>query len=219
MGMTLGDAFNSRKKLDADIQTWINRLTQAGREHRSYVTKNIEGDNAYAPEAGTEKISLRHYTINECQQKLKELIEEDKILALRISLTNQKAKATIKGLDGVEKEMSVPELLVLKTDIIAKMEKAARAIPTKGETTGVFEETKNYIKQRTVAKIEKKKETLLEKGMKLEETVVIGYKVDEITEYGINQRQAWDEIDRIQDFAQRVKQAISEANKTELVEI
>jgi hypothetical protein len=219
MGMTLGDAFNRRKKLDADIQSWINRLTQAARDHREYVTKNLEGPDAYKPEPGTEKIVPRHYTIEECQRKLQELISEDQQLALRISLTNQKARATLQCLDGTLREMSVPELIVLKTDIILKMEKAARAVPTRVESMGVFEEGPTYVKQRSVTKIEKKKETLLEKGLKLEETVVTGYRIEENTEYGILQRQAWDEIDRIQEFAQRVKQAINEANKTELIDM
>ncbi len=219
MTMTLGDAFNRRKKLEADIESWSNRLTQAGKDKREYVTKEIEGEQAFKPEPGTEKIVTRHYTVEECHQKLLELIREDQELALRISLTNQNAKAQIEMLDGSKKEMSVPELLVLKTDIIPKLEKIARALPTTPDNVSVFEEGKGFIKHRNIKKLEKKKETLSEKGLKIEETIITGYQIQEFTEYGIAQRDAWNEIDRIQDFAQRVKQAINEANKTELVEL
>jgi hypothetical protein len=41
----------------------------------------------------------------------------------------------------------------------------------------------------------------------------------EHTDYGLPRREVWNEIDRIQEFAERVKQAIYEANKTELVEL
>lgn len=219
MGMTLGDAFNRRKKLDADIQSWINRLAQSGKDTREYTTKTIEGADSFVPEPGTEKITTRHYTIEECQQKLSELIEEDKKLALRISLTNQKAKALVEDLQGVTREMTVPELLVLKTDIIPKLENAARAVPVRPEGINVFEQAPGYVKQRTIRKLEKKKETLSEKNLKIEETIIIGYHVVESTEYGMLQRQVWNESDRIQDFAQRIKQAINEANKTELIEL
>jgi hypothetical protein len=39
------------------------------------------------------------------------------------------------------------------------------------------------------------------------------------TDYGLNSRVMWNEIDRIQEFQQRVKQAINRSNKTDLVEI
>lgn len=219
MGMSLGDAFNRRKKLDADIKNWTARLAQAGQDSREYFTKQIEGSNAFLPDPATEKISTRHYTIEECQQKLKQLIAEDQGLALRISLTNQKAKATVEDLNGVVREMTVPELLVLKAEIIPKIEQAARAVPVRSDSINIFDQGENYIKQRSIKKLEKKKETLTDKGLKIEEITVIGYQVTEITEYGIPQRQAWNEIDKIQEFAQRVKQAINEANKMELVEI
>ena len=43
MTMTLGDAFNRRKKLAADFQTWTQRLGQAGSERRTFRTMAIEG--------------------------------------------------------------------------------------------------------------------------------------------------------------------------------
>ncbi|HEX9538585.1 MAG TPA: hypothetical protein VGA04_10500 [Streptosporangiaceae bacterium] len=47
MTLTLGDAFNRRKKLAADLQNWINRLGLAGTERRSYRTATLDGDDAY----------------------------------------------------------------------------------------------------------------------------------------------------------------------------
>ncbi|MGE0710563.1 MAG: hypothetical protein AB7N76_27220 [Planctomycetota bacterium] len=55
--------------------------------------------------------------------------------------------------------------------------------------------------------------------MKVEEVETVGYDVTETTDYGLPRREAWDEVDRIQDFAQRVKEAINQANKIELVEL
>jgi hypothetical protein len=39
--MTLGDAFNRRKKLAADLQAWIGRLGLAGVERRTYRTSSV----------------------------------------------------------------------------------------------------------------------------------------------------------------------------------
>jgi hypothetical protein len=59
---------------------------------------------------------------------------------------------------------------------------------------------------------------LTEKGHKVEETEIEGYQIMDMTDYGRNQRDVWNEIDRIQEFAESVKRAINEANKTELIE-
>lgn len=215
----LGDAFNRRKKLGADLTKWMNRLSQAGSDRRHYRTKTLEGDGAFAPEPGTEKVTTRHYTIDECRQRIDEILREDRSLALRISLTNQVAKATIEDLDGVSRELTVPELLVLKSDIIPKLEAVARAVPTRPDDLHVVEEGDGFVRHRAIKKVQKKKETLTEKGHKVEETETVGYDVTELTDYGVPRRDAWNEIDRIQDFAERVKQAINQANKTELVAI
>lgn len=216
--MTLGDAFNRRKKLDSDIAIWLQRLGQAGVDRREYRTKSIEGNDAFVPEPGSEKITKRVYTIEECKKKLQELLKEDEELALRISITNQNAKAEVQLLDGTVKQLTIPELLVLKNEIIPKMENIARATPIRATGVNIFEEKDDYfVKHRTVTKIEKKKETLMEKGLKVEEVTIEGYNVVETTDYGILSRKVWDEIDKIQEFAQRVKQAINECNKTELL--
>ena len=44
VAMTLGDAFNRRKKLSADLQSWIARPGLAGTERRTYRTSALDGD-------------------------------------------------------------------------------------------------------------------------------------------------------------------------------
>jgi len=217
MTMTLSDAFNRRKKIEADLATWIQRLSGAGKERRELVTRNVEGDGAFVPEPGSEKAVKRSYTIEECRTRIADLLTEDRQLAMSISLTNQRARAKLLDFDGSEKEMSVPELLVLKNDIIPKLEQYVRAIPTRAEGVNVHASGQGSIGYREIKKIEKKKESITDKGIKMEEMIVTGYKVEETTDYGILQRDSWNEIDRIHDFAQRVKQAINEANKTQLI--
>jgi hypothetical protein len=219
MAMTLGDAFNRRKKLSADLQTWIHRLSQAGIERREYRTKAIEGVGAFEPEPGSERRTHRHYTIEECRARIDEVLVEDRQLALRISLTNQRARARVVDLEGVERELSVPELLVLKTDSIPKLEQVARALPTRADGVNLFDSQEGLVRHRTIKKIERKKESLTDKGIKIEEVQIIGYDVVETTDYGVPLREAYNDIDRIQDFAQRVKQAVNEANKTELIDL
>ena len=75
--LTLGDAFNRRKKLAADLQNWINRLGLAGAERRSYRTAALEGDGACQPEPGTEKVSTRQYTVPECRERIAAILAED----------------------------------------------------------------------------------------------------------------------------------------------
>jgi len=219
MSMNLGDAFNRRKKLSADLAAWTNRLKSSGVTRRTYRTKTIEGDLAFAPEPGSEKTTMRHYTVEECRAKMREIVEEDQILALRISLTNQAAKADVVDLDGKARTYSIPELLVLKDSIIPKLEESARAVPLRADGVNVMETGENHVRYRTVTKVERKKETFSDKGLKAEEMETLGYDVVEVTDFGLQSRDMWNEIDRIQEFLQRVKQAINRANKTELVEL
>ncbi|WP_245646363.1 hypothetical protein [Nocardiopsis trehalosi] len=217
--MTLGDAFNRRKKLAADLQSWINRLGLAGTERRTYRTAVLDGDDAYRPQPGTEKSTARAYTIEECRARIDEILAEDETLALRISRTNQQARAEIEGLDGTVRTLSIPELLVLKSDIIPKLEQAARAVPLRADDVGVIDSGDSWIRYRTVRRIERKRETFSDKGLKIEEMQLLGHDVVEVTDYGLPRRGQWDEIDRIGEFAQRVKQAINRANKTELADL
>lgn len=219
MSLTLGDGFNRRKKLESDIASWTRRLSEAGCERREFFCESIEGANAFKATPGSEKTSQRHYTIAECTEKLQHLIQEDRDLALRISKTNQVATATVTDLEGNERTLTVPELLVLRNEVIPKLEASARMVPLKAENVNVFEEGQGFVKHRAIKKVERKKETLVDKGIKMEELVTVGYEVTETTDYGIPRREAWNEIDRIQEFGERVKQAIVQANKTALVDL
>jgi hypothetical protein len=217
--LTLGDAFNRRKKLATDFKTWVGRLQAAGVIRRSYRTQALEGAEAFAPDPGSEKKSTRHYTVEECRARLAEIGEEDRELALRISLTNQRARAEVEDLDGVTRSYTIPELLVLKGDVIPKLEEAARAVPLRLENVNVYETHPDFVKHRAVTKVERKRETFSDKGLKAEEMVLLGYDVVEVTDFGLPAREMYNEIDRVQEFIQRVKQAINRANKTELVEL
>lgn len=219
MSMNLGDAFNRRKKLSSDLVAWTNRLKSSGVTRRTYRTKAIEGNGAFSSEPGSEKSTMRHYTVEECRARIREIVDEDLILALRISLTNQAAKAEVEDLEGKTRTYSIPELLVLKDSIIPKLEEAARAVPLRADGVNVMESGDNHVRYRTVTKVERKKETFSEKGLKAEEMETLGYDVVEVTDFGLQSREMWNEIDRIQEFLQRVKQAINRANKTELVEL
>lgn len=219
MSISLGDGFNRRKKLGADIQTWINRLSGSGNDKRRFRTLAIEGEGAFVPVPGTDRTTLRHYSIEECHERLQALLSEDRELARRISLTNQRATATVTDLDGVEREMTIPELLVLRNDLIPKLEQVARAVPRRAEGVNVYETGEGCVRHRKIDKLEEVKETLTEKGHKVEEKRTIGYDVAETTDYGLPVRDAYNEIDRIQEFSERVKQAIQEANKHPLVEL
>ncbi len=217
--LTLGDAFNRRKKLAADLAAWIGRLQSAGAIRRSYRTKAIEGAQAFAPDPGSEKTSTRHYTVEEARAKIEEILAEDRSLALRISVTNQRARTEIEDLDGVVRSYTVPELLVIKDDIIPKMEQSLRAVPVRADNVNVFETLPEVsaVKHRTVTKVERKRETFSDKGLKAEEMELLGYDVVEITDFGLISREIWNAVDRVQEYQQRVKQAINRANKTELV--
>jgi hypothetical protein len=219
MRMTLGDAFNRRKKLAADLASWTTRLKASGHTKRTYRCRAIDGSDAFAPEPGSEKTTTRHYTVDECRTKIGEIIAEDRQLALRISITNQAAKAEVSDLEGNVRSYSIPELLVLKDSIIPKMEEAARAIPLRADGVNVIETAGDHVRYRNVNKVERKKETFSDKGLKAEEMELLGYDVTEVMDYGLPSRDVWNEIDRIQEFLQRVKQAINYANKTELLDL
>ncbi|MCY3413408.1 MAG: hypothetical protein INQ03_17340 [Candidatus Heimdallarchaeota archaeon] len=215
--MNLGNAFARRKQLDSEINTWINRLSLAGRETRQYRTTNIEGKELKAI-PGTEKVYSRNYSIEECRKKIDELIAEDKDLALRISLTNQIAKATVTDLDGNEVELSIPELLVLKNDIVPKMEKALRSIPKKATGIEIIANTDTYTKWRTITPYYKNEQTLGEKGV-AENRVIDYYDVIEVNDYGLYEREIFDSTDKVHAWMQRLKEAVNKANETELIEL
>jgi hypothetical protein len=191
-------------------------LQAAGSIRRSYRTRAIEGAEAFVPDPGSEKKSTRHYTVEECRERIAEVVAEDLNLALRISLTNQRALAEVEDLDGSVRSYTIPELLVLKSDVIPKLEQAARAVPLRAENVSVYETSPGVVKHRAVTKVERKRETFSDKGLKAEEMELLGYDVVEVTDFGLPARDMYNEIDRVGEFLQRVKQAINRANKTEL---
>src|ERR1041385_8539689 len=133
--MTLGDAFNRRKKLSADLQSWIARLGLAGTERRTYRTSALDGDTAYRPDPGTEKASTRQYTVQECR------------------------------------------------DRIPKLERAARDVPLRADDVSVYDSGDDWVRYRLVKKVERKKETFSDKGLKVEEIALLGHDVVEVTDY------------------------------------
>ena len=76
------------------------------------------------------------------------MIEEDQKLALRISLTNQKAKSRLIDLDGNEVELTIPELLVIKNNIAPKLERATQSIPKLAK--GVERVYSNLLKSKEI---------------------------------------------------------------------
>jgi len=217
--MTLGDGFSRRKQVSSELDTWINRLRLAGRDSIRYQTEQIEGENKFKPIPGSVKDYKRNYTIQECNEKIQQLIEEDRKLALRISLTNQKAKSTMIDLKGKEVTLTIPELLVLKNDIAPKLENAARGIPIKAKGVDVMETTDEYIKWRTIYPLYKTKQSLSEQGHKIEEEYIDYYNVEEIMDYGFEERKVFDDIDKLHAWMHRIKEAINQANKAELINL
>ena len=65
----------------------------------------------------------------------------------------------------------------------------------------------------------KTKQSLSEQGHKIEEEYIDYYDVEEITDYGFEEREVYDEIDKIHAWQQRLKEAINQANKTDLIEL
>ncbi|HMF34966.1 MAG TPA: hypothetical protein VKK79_26325 [Candidatus Lokiarchaeia archaeon] len=217
--MNLGDAFARRKQISAQIDEWVSRLRLAGRDTHEFRTKDIEGDNKFEVIPGSTRQFTRRYSIEECRGKIDELIEEDKNLARRISLTNQLAKASLVDLDGTEKVLTIPELLVLRKEIAPKLENAARAAPVQSQGVEIIEQGEGFVKWRTVSPTFKSKQSLSDKGHKIEETIVDYYVVQEITDYGLQERDVFDSVDKIHEWLSRIRNAINEANKVELVEL
>lgn len=217
--MNLGDAFARRKQINSQIDEWISRLRLAGRDTLEFRTHDIEGDNKFTPIPGSTRQFTRRYTIEECRTKIDELIAEDQNLARRISLTNQVAKANLVDLDGTEKTLTIPELLVLRKEIAPKLENAARAAPVQSQGVEIIEQSATSIKWRTVAPSYKSKQSLSKQGHKIEENIVDYYLVQEVTDYGLQERDVFDSVDKIHDWLSRIRNAINEANKAELVDL
>lgn len=217
--LTLGDAFSRRKQIESEITTWISRLQIAGTDTKKYTTKQITGNQKFEPIPGSTKTYKRHYEIEECINALEKLIEEDKNLALRISLTNQQAKAKLLDLDGQEKEFTIPELLVLKNDIAPKLENLKRSIPIRAQGVDIIEQSDTSIKYRVISEVKKSVQEMGEKGQVITNNITDYYTVEERTDFGYNQRTVYDEIDNIHTWLVRLKEAINQANRTPLAEL
>ena len=134
-------------------------------------------------------------------------------------MTNQKARSKLIDLNGNEVELTIPELLVLKNDIAPKLEAAAQSVPRKAVGVEVIEATDKSTKWRTIYPLYKQKQSLSEQGHKIEEEYIDYYNVEEIIDYGIEERNVFDQIDKIHAWQHRLKEAINQANKTELIEL
>ncbi len=134
-------------------------------------------------------------------------------------MTNQKAKAKLIDLNGDEVELTIPELIVLKNDIAPKVEEASQSIPRAAKGVEVLESTNTILKWRSIFPVYKTKQSLSEQGHKIEKEYIDFYNVEENTDYGFDEREVFDEIDKIHTWQHRLKEAINQANKTELVEI
>lgn len=217
--MNLGDGFARRKQISADIETWTGRLGLAGRDTTVYQTKSIDPAKIRDIIPGTKKTFIRNYSVEECWKNIQDLIEEDKNLARRISLTNQSAKAKLKDLDGTEKILTIPELLVLRNEIAPKLENAARALPKLPTGVEIISQTAHETNWRQIVPTVKISQELSEKGLRIDKEYIDFYTITENTDYGKPEREVFDEIDKIHSWLERIKNAINEANKTDLIEI
>ncbi len=214
--MNLGDGFNRRKQIASEIEKWISRLSLAGKNTVIFQTKSIN-EKELIPIPGTKREYLRHYSIEECRTNIEALIKEDRDLAIRISKTNQIAKAKLIDIDGKEKEMTIPELLVLKNEIAPKMERAIQTIPVLSSEAEVLEKTKDSIKTRTISPMFINVQELTDKGVRIDKRVVDYYEITELEDFGWEIRAKYDIEDKISAWIERIRVAIAEANKTELI--
>jgi len=214
--MNLGDGFNRRKQIASEIEKWIARLSLAGKNTIVYQTKSIN-EKELIPIPGSKREYLRNYSIEECRANIEELINEDRDLAIRISKTNQIAKAKLIDIDGKEKEMTIPELLVLKNEIAPKMERAIQSIPVMNSEAEIVEKTKNSIRTRTIEPSYLDVQELTEKGVRIDKRIVDFYNITESEDFGWDLRAKYDMADKISAWIERIRVAIAEANKTELI--
>lgn len=216
--MNLGDGFSRRKQIQGEFKTWINRLQLTGKDEVNYEVGELN-QKAGSATPGTLTKFKRVFTTEECIKKLKELLDQDKELALKISLTNQKAKAQIVDMEGKNVELTIPELIVLKNEIAPKLEEIYRSIPKRTTDKNVIEETDNYIKWRVIQAMVTRTREIGENNFQRDVDKVLGFKIKEVTDYGYTERKIFDKIDEIQKWQQRIKEAINQANKTLLVEL
>jgi len=215
--MQLLDAFIRRKQIKAEIETWIHRLAAAGKDTKSFKTGAIDGPTAFVPIPGSTREFSRQYTIQEVQAKIEALIQEDQELALRISLTNQRAQATLLDLDGVERTYTVPELLVLRNEIAPHYEALWANYPQRDTALEVLSADSTAIKTRKIDPVYERVQKLVDNNIRVEESILQYYTIQEHVDYGLDTRRINDEIDRIHEWLGRLKKALNEANKADLI--
>lgn len=216
--MNLGDGFSRRKQIQTEFSIWLNRLALAGREETNFTSVEL-GDSEEKAIVGTLKKFGRSYTIEECLSKLYDLLDEDKLLAKRISLTNQQAKAMVMDIEGKILELTIPELIVLKNDLIPKLNSIEDNIPRQAEGREILETNKGNIKWRKIDAIISRTRKISKDGFQMDVDVIKGYKVLEVVDYGYDKRKLMDRNDKIQMYVDGVKRAINEANKTLLIKL
>ncbi len=96
---------------------------------------------------------------------------------------------------------------------------AHRAIPKLPNGVEILEKKGKAIKWRDVAPKYKHEQELSDKGIKIEKDIIEYYNVSENTDYGMPEREIFDEVDKIHKWLEGIKSAINEANKTELVDL
>lgn len=210
--MNLSDAFTRRKEIQEEIKLWTTRLSQSGTNSKVY---NLDPNKK---EISIISIIERQYTIEECIHALNKLMEEDKSLAVRISKTNSKIEVDLEDYEGNIRKVSIAELLILKDSIIPNMQIIVNSKPiiTAGATKG--EQKKGYIEYEILQPIAKNIDDVKE-GVKFSKQIIESYTKSIIQDFGITLRQKYDEQDKINQFARRVKKALNEANKTTLLNL
>ncbi len=207
--MNLSDAFTRRKEIQEEISLWTNRLECSG------INKKIYLLDAEKKEIALKEATYREYTIEECLQALHNLMEEDKNLAIRISKTNARVEVELEDFDGNIRKVSIAELLILKESIIPNMQKIVQCKPV-ADLGKEVKKLQGYIEYESIHPIVKQVDDVKE-GVKITKQVIECYTKTVVEDFGITRRQQYDEQDKINHFARRVKKALNEANKAELV--
>lgn len=217
--MNLGDGFSRRKQIQSEFDVWLNRLSLAGREETHFSTKEL-GDSEENAVVGSLRKFGRNFSIEECLSKLDDLLEEDKTLAKRISLTNQQARAVVMNIEGNKLlTLTIPELIVLKNDITPKLNEIEEHIPQQTAGKEVLETKDKYIKWREIKTIISRTRKVSKEGFQMDVDVLKGYNVKEIVDYGYNERELLDRKDKLREWEGRLKKGINEANKTILINL
>ena len=216
--LTLGDGFTRRKQIENEINTWLNRMGLSGRNDINYITESADLSEDKIV-IGTKRVHNRTFTTIECINKVKSLIEADKKMALRISLTNQTAKARMQDLEGNEVTLTIPELIVLKNEIAPKLKQMYATIPQQDMDNEIIEVKDDHIIWRVASANILRKKIINDKGFQEDISKISNYSVRIVEDYGRSARDIYEEKDKISAWEHRLKEAINQANKTPLIDI